>query len=201
VTTDGAASNPNVVLDSYLAEWDGLSQEKSTLEAALRDARVTMKTGDALWLATLGYLIVLEQLGRMVARPNTRFPNRKGVETRFKAGVLEFADDPSDSDLSSALYSLRCSLAHEYGLRNRERHVFILTRSNAFIRPASVPWDGTVEGAGRLEMNTVVNVREVGNYVESVVTAVRSEHALGNVELAPGLDPAEAAIFGSFYAG
>jgi hypothetical protein len=186
------------VLDSLLTEWDGHTPEVSTLEAALRDARVTMNQGEALWLATLGYLIVVEQLGRMVAKPSTRFRHRGGVELRFRAGALEFSANPDDSDLAGALFSLRCSLAHEYGLRNERRHVFILTRSNEFIRHASEPWDGTVEGAKRLDMNTVVNVRKVGSYVEGLVARVRTEHVNGNVVLAPGLNPNEAALFGGF---
>ena len=191
-------SGASEVLDRLLAEWDGQTSEKSTLEAALRDARATMNQGDALWLATLGYLIVVEQLGRMVAKPNTRFPRRDGVELRFGAGALEFSANPDDRDLAGALFSLRCSLAHEYGLRNERRHVFILTRGNEFIRHASIPWDGTVEGAKRLDMNTVINVREVGSYVEGLVARVRAEHANGNVVLAPGLNLNEAVLFGGF---
>ena len=79
-------ASDRAALDDYLEVWDGESNDVSTLEAGLRDARYTMASGTSLWLATLGYLVVVEQLGRLVARPGTKYP-RAGSEQCFVAGA------------------------------------------------------------------------------------------------------------------
>ena len=55
-----------------------------------------MQHGQALWLATLGYLIVIEMLGRTVCRLTTTFPTRTSPTDRFLAGALEFVAAPAD---------------------------------------------------------------------------------------------------------
>jgi hypothetical protein len=170
----------------------------SVLEAAVRDARETMAHGQALWLATLGYLIVLEQLGARVARPSTAFPSRNGSEVAFKAGALEFAPNPSDVDLADALYSLRCAWAHEYGLRNRTKRIFMYRQNGPIAVQPTRAWDGTLAGATNLDMQTIVNVRAVGDYVEEIVSSVRAEFETGGVVLAPGADAASLQLLGGF---
>jgi hypothetical protein len=45
---------------------------------------------------------------------------------------------------------------------------------------------------------TVVNVREVGIFVEELVENVRDEHRKGLVRVAPGMTPLEIRTFGQF---
>jgi hypothetical protein len=186
-------------LDTFLAEWDGVSFPISTLEAGLRDARVTMAEGKALWLATLGYLVTLELLGAGVARRRTKFPDRAGSEKRFTAGAREFAAGRISPPTASALYSLRCSLAHEFGLRNQPRHVFLLAQDGPLAKHPRRPWDGTPSGAVKRSVQTRVNVRAVGALVEGVVEQARALHKVGQVELAPGRAAADLLAFGRFY--
>jgi hypothetical protein len=169
------------------------------LDAALRDARVTMQQGNALWLATLGYLIVLEMLGRTVAKPNTAFPNRTSPASRFVAGTQEFAIRLVTRDDARALYGLRCALAHEYGLRSaatNTRHLFALDQTGPLVRHPTIPW---ATGTNPTATNqTWVNVLEVGRFVEEIAGNVRTEHDAGRVELAPDMDAMQLQNFGQF---
>ena len=76
------SSKEKEALDRFLEEWDGHRARKSTLEAGLRDARETMKAGVALWLATLGYLIVA------VARSTSRSSNASDSALRSSGPML-----------------------------------------------------------------------------------------------------------------
>lgn len=195
-----------VAISTYLEAWDGVSSGVGTLEAGLRDARVTMAHGNALWLATLGYLVVAEQVGKFVARPNTSFP-RGGSEACFLAGVREFAPRRVGPRAATGLYGLRCSLAHEYGTRNvplsanKEARLFVLAQDGPLIKHARVKWDRTPTGARRATMRTRVNVRAVGDLVESIVDNLRREHAVGAVWIAPKRTAEELMLFARFRIG
>lgn len=69
-------TDSKAALDAFLAENAHGNRQFGLLDAALRDARMTMANGDALWLATLGYLVVLEVL-RWVSSScsNPQFPH------------------------------------------------------------------------------------------------------------------------------
>jgi len=192
--------SPRIAIGMYLQEWDGASPRVSVLEGSLRDARATMEHGTAPWLAALGYLVVLEQVGANLARPDTRFRFRTSKELRFRAGALEFAPNPKDERLASALYALRCGLAHESGLQAR-RLVFVLTRDGPLITYPRTPWDGSREALMTQPVMTVVNVRAVGRYVEAVVAEARNEFAQGRVELAPNVIAENLLVFGGFITG
>jgi hypothetical protein len=183
---------------AYLKEKDQSGRD-SILDSALRDARVTMKGREAMWLATLGYLVLLEQVGKNVARPGTKFKDRSNSTTRFRAGALEWSDDDTDTRLSDTLYALRCTLAHEYSLRGTEKpYVFMYTRSGPIVRYAEEDWDGIVDGAKRFEMQTVVNVVAVGEYVEAVVASLRAAGQRGEVEMERHATVEDLLLFGSF---
>lgn len=168
------------------------------LEAARRDAAETMLHGEALWLATLGYLIILEVIGQSVGRPNSTLPRGNSTE-RFVAGAQEFAARPVSPYDARALYGLRCSLAHEYGLlsaNSNTRHIFALRQVGPLVKHpvaawASVPDPGDpskrVWPTAMPQNETWINVREVGVFVEELIANLRTEHSAGNVALAPGL--------------
>ena len=66
----------------------------SPLDAALRDTRSTMDHGVVLWLATLGYLVTAQIIGRTIARPDTQLPERESEKRQFEAGVTKITENP-----------------------------------------------------------------------------------------------------------
>jgi hypothetical protein len=126
-------------------------------------------------------------IGRVVARPNSVFAIRNTPSLRFLAGSQEFATRSIVEDDAEALYSLRCSLAHEFSLRNENaarRHVFRLVQEGELIVHAAVPWEPNTALSPANE--TTVNLREVAVFVEELVESVRSQHGLGGTVLARG---------------
>jgi len=172
------------------------------LESARRDAAETMAHGQALWLATLGYLIVVEVIGQNVAMEKTTF-SRTGSEACFMAGAQEFAARSITAKDARALYGLRCSLAHDYGLRSSRRsvrHLFALREAGPLVEHPVIDWT-TVQDPLDASKNvwptatsmnqTIINVREVGVFVEELVSNLRSQHVAGQVAIAPGVTPLE----------
>ena len=194
---DAELADQAAAISSYLA-LVGETPQIPALDAALRDARETMDHGKALWLATLGYLIVIEMLGRSVASLASKYPNRLSATNRFVAGAREFSDPELSQADAEALYSLRCALAHEYSLRNEGKklqHIFTLQQSGPMVEHAQRPWTG----AAPLPQNiTTVNVRAVGEFVERLVADVRAAHERSEVVLAPGMTSMDLRNFGQF---
>ena len=114
----------------------------------------------------------------------------------FKAGAREFASRTITADDAEGLYAVSCALVHEYSLRSvptnksKKTHYFAFTEMGALI---SHPTTSSPIGAP-----TVVNVREVGIFVEELVENVRDEHRKGLVRVAPGMTPLEIRNFGQF---
>jgi hypothetical protein len=152
-----------------------------------------------MWLATLGYLIAIEQIGTRLARPATGFPNRAMRNQCFRAGALEFGPDPTDTELAAALWSFRCAQAHEYGLVSEQKRIFLLRRTGALVVQPPVPWDGSLATAGDLDSQTIINVRAVGEYVEEVVATVRRASKTGQVVLAPGIRQDEFEVYSGIF--
>ena len=206
--TSAVEAAEQAALTSYLLVPPARSRQVPCLEAALRNARVTMERGEALWLATLGYLVVPEMLGKVVARSPTRFCDRSGSKMSFVVGAREFAARAVSLADAEALYGLRCALAHEYGLRSARsstRHIFGLTQQGPLVRHPVTPWQMITDSEGcrawpspLADNQTWVNVLEVGRFVEELVTNIRAEHAAGNVILAPGVDAMQLRNFGQF---
>ena len=153
----------------------------SPLESALRDARVTMQHGEALWLATVGYFMTAEMLGRTVGKIPTAYKDREPEWRCFEAGMIEFAESPIDGPSRQSLWNLRCALVHQYSLRFESRRggiveTFVLTQEGPICRPVAGP------------ITTQVNVRAVGQYVEGVIRAARSSYDNGEIQLVADVD-------------
>jgi hypothetical protein len=206
-------TNPRVqeALDIFLAEGTRDGGGTSTLDAALGDARAAMGAAGALWLGTIGYLIVLESVGATVARwPSTRFTARRGPTEKFIAGAREFAPKPVTPRQADALYALRCSLAHSFDLRNCVRpnkpaYRFVLDQEGPLIRMPTRAWDGRArphpvhDMKVRKRFTTAVNVREVARYVEALIANLRSAHRQGRVTLVRSVSADDVIAFGQFY--
>lgn len=197
-------------LENYLREPALGETRLPQLQAALGDARNTAEHGDALWLATLGYLIVIEMLGGTVARPSTPFTSRSKSTESFVAGCQEFAARAVTPKDARALYGLRCALAHEYGLLSASasvRHAFELNRAGALVVHPLKDWEQVTDPADPSKKTwpnptkqnvTKINVIAVWDFVEELVQNVRNEFAAGNVRIAPGNDAMQLINFGQY---
>ncbi len=191
-------------LDAYLKRFQEGDERVSFLEAVVRDARETFDAGNALWLAAIGYLITLEQVGHTVKPAGAPTEDRRGSRAAFVLAIRDFGDEAVDDEGAHALYDMRCALAHQYGLNNRpnnpknEPRIFAYARSGPLLRLPPTPWDGTVAGARDLPMTTVVNMDALADFVERVVERVRAEHEAGGVELIDGLSADEVVAMLSF---
>ena len=182
-----ASVDQREAIDLYLEVWRGDDGPVSFLEAAMRDARTAWEC-NARWLATLGYLVAVEQIGHTVVRSGTGTTDRKFSRRAFMAALEDFAPELLDEDGQGVLYEMRCALAHEYGLQSeRTPRVFAYTESGPPLRLPAETWDGTAADAKRLEVTTVVNLAAVADLVERLVASLREAHAEGHMELAQGV--------------
>lgn len=187
-------------LDLYLAEFTGAPDQRvSYLEAAIRDARAARNgSPPALWLASIGYLIAVEQIGHTVSLAATSATPRAGSRAAFVAAIADFGDAGLNTTDADVLYSVRCALAHKYGLTNvppfgnQEPLLFAYTSGGPLIAFRQVPWDGTVAGMD-MASTTVVNLQAICDVVEDLVATVRHLHAVGDVVLVDGITPGEIA--------
>ena len=78
------------------------------------------------WLGAVGYLCFIDQVGSAIYRQSRGRPRAR---TDFHCGLKSFSHlHRTASDVCDVLYSLRCSLAHDYSLLNKQqRHLFALT--------------------------------------------------------------------------
>lgn len=167
----------------------------SLLTAALRDARQAY-SHNAIWLGAIGYLIVTEQMGRTIALRATR-GERLGSRAASVAAMADLGPNRLDDEGRHALYDMRCAIAHQYGLHNestastRPSRVFAYTRSGTLVRLPEHPWDGSADGAVRLDMTTVVNLEALQQTIETMVDRARELHDRGELVLVDGVSPDE----------
>ncbi len=174
---------------------DGPAAEFSAFRAALRDAREATRrdlsngqrlpgpvSQHAMWLGAVGYLLLLDQIGTTV-QPAT---GPCGGDNAILEALACFAPHLT-SDEANALYALRCALAHDYALANVKRgrpdrtHHFVLSPVGDLIELPAIPWDGdwaTMTGSNA----TRVNVVELGNEVERVVSRVLALFLAGQLD-------------------
>jgi hypothetical protein len=172
---------------------------RSSLEALLRDSRGAagrnLDTGEVIepafsqsWLAAIGYLALVDQMSALLKVP----PAGNRLTTGFERlliwnGMIE--------ENAAALYALRCSIVHSYGLLNDPRkrratpkkakerreanarhklmmHVFQLGASGAEIvqlGDRGFRVDGSIEKIDA----TLVDLRSLGDEVEALVRRLR----------------------------
>jgi hypothetical protein len=166
-------------LNFFLSDYQEGAGPHSPLRSAIRDAQAASQ-GQALWLATLGYLVTAEILGRTIERPDTQFPDRNKDWQVFKAGFLEFAEEPA-LDAREPLWTLRCCLAHHYELRNVDREADgQVKRITTFALARRGPLWSAPEPA---HFTDWVNIDAVGQYVTGLVDSAQRAHSAGGVRL------------------
>jgi hypothetical protein len=165
-----SAPSEQEALDAYLFP-SSPGDPTSFLEAALNDATAA-RTADppALWLATLCYLVVIEQIGNTVQSRSSPI-RRRDVKDReaFTATAREFGDAQLSDPEREVLYDIRCALAHNFGLTSAGKR---------FIYDVVGPLMSSVTN------NPIrVNLIEIGNYVERLVSKLRDENIEGAVRI------------------
>jgi hypothetical protein len=172
-------------LDLYVLGWPRFGaglQVISCLAALARDARgATHRNPDdgrpmadgptPSWLGTMGYLVLLEQIGEAVHRPS-----RLIAQDGIPRALSHFLDDALPDSWVGALVGLRNSLAHDYGLvatsgEEARRHVYRLSADGPLVRLPPSPWDRDWHAHPEHDA-THVNVIAVAELVEGVVDAV-----------------------------
>jgi hypothetical protein len=157
-------------------------QPISCLAALARDARgVTQRDPNTgvpsdggptpSWLGTLGYLVLLEQIGEAVHRPS-----QPVAQDGIPRALAHFGDTAFAENWVGALVGLRNALAHDYGLvatsgDEARRHVFRLSGDGPLVQLPSSAWDRDWHAHPERDA-THVNVFAVAELAESIVVAV-----------------------------
>lgn len=154
---------------------------KSPYIAALIDSRITTgrnkKSGNKLnkshgsWIGSLGYMALLDHVGKIIKQANK--PNLE--KNSFLNSLHNFSD--LNEKQIYALYSLRCSFAHDYSLFNippsstpnkdLKTHRFRVTQGDTgdlIIFPNN-KWSGNYEDENNI---TIINLELFGDLVESI---------------------------------
>jgi len=180
----------------YECEPAGGVKYQSSLIAILGDARgatdrdgkgrVKLNRRSQSWLGATAYLILLDQVGKTfkVSGKPDGFGHSIGLAISHFTPV-------QDKAIIEALYALRCALAHDYSLFNRDKHGTQPMRDHAFnfkadpvsplVEFPSTRWNRIYKDPP-LEQTTVVNLRKVGDLGETVVRSLRKhlrEETLG----------------------
>ena len=179
----------------YLAPIDVQSLYHSCLDAALRDTRgaalrhppdgspCDLANHSRSWLGTVGYLIIVDQLGSALKPASEPEGTFSSETTSFERCLRRFSPECSTQTIS-ALYGLRCALAHDFGLINppQEGRRLRLQHRLYALTPASIelvtspvpPWDGKLDPLPAPSSATTVNTRQLADLVEAMVASLRA---------------------------
>lgn len=168
-------------------------KRRSSFEAGYSDARYAAESG-IVWLAAVGHLAFLDQVGTALRRTDVVASGPSSVECALELfGTV-------DARTGAAIYALRCALAHDYSLVNmaekvsnpsrREalRHAFVLRGHGGLsvVEFPSEPWDGDPQHVAQ----TFVDLRLLALLVADVRDQILQLQQQGLLQLA--IDPAEA---------
>jgi hypothetical protein len=137
------------------------------------------------WLGTIGYLTLLDQIGRCFKRVNGPIieDNKSGIIKALK----HFS--PLDDNQINAIYALRNSFAHDFSLQNINgraglTHHFVVDNSSTeplIILPSEV-WDGDLASKSNINL-TKINLQALGDEVEKLVKNLIQLNSDNQVEI------------------
>jgi hypothetical protein len=144
------------------------------------------------WLAALGYLALIEQVGSCYNRPEG---NESDPRDLVRA-IRQFSK-VSEADSLEVLYGLRCSLSHNYAIvRNDARYpkqpkyAFIVhpiptsgTGRVPLIKYPATPWDGDYSKLANPDFRTMVSIAGIGDLFEEIFASVKDLHTKGGLRL------------------
>jgi len=182
----------------------GQGQITSLIVALLDDARMIggrtntgiPRTGAHLscWMACLGYLIFLEQVGKCFQIKNWK---RKRGETDIETALRMHTDLTKGQ--RAAVFALRCALAHGYNLSNpnhrqeTKNQRFILTENanNPLLKLRTRKWDGKPANRNKRTFTTL-NIIKLENLCEEIYRDLIAAHNAQNLRLRTRLKPKDA---------
>jgi hypothetical protein len=199
--------NERAAIERHLYECEPTAGVKyqSSLIAILGDARgaadrdeegrVKPNRRSQSWLGATAYLILLDQVGKTfrVNGTSDTFGHPIGLAISHFTPI-------QDEVIIEALYALRCALAHDYSLFNRDKHGTQPMRDHAFnftadtvsplVELPSSKWNRIYTNPPA-EQTTVINLRKVGDLGEAVVRSLRRHHREETLGLRLPLDEFE----------
>jgi len=137
------------------------------------------------WLSIMGYMTLLDMIGRCFAPKNGKHDHNSGNLCFVKDALERFSDEKFSPDQLNALHALRCSLAHDYSAVRNERgpyHVF----DYAFDQPGETvglpekPWDG--KWATAKDHITHIGVHQLVRLVHDLFGDVQKMATRGELE-------------------
>lgn len=154
---------------------------KSPYIAALIDSRIAtcrnkrsgkkLNKGHGSWIGALGYMALLDHVGKII-----EFKDKKNTTKKSFLGSLYNFSNLKKKEIY-ALYSLRCSFAHDYSLFNiphnddKEKelkcHRFRVTQGDTgelIVFPKDI-WNGDLKNEDNI---TIINLELFGDLVESI---------------------------------
>jgi hypothetical protein len=172
---------------------------ESCLTAALREARnITgreISTGEPIlsnqnrqlgsWAGAMCYLTILDQIGKCY-RPNTK-PFIRNCSAIIKA-LINFTSLLEAE--TNAIYALRNAFFHDFSLYNRNsvdpkmQHCFTVDNhpTNSVVVLPVNKWDGLMPSRNA-ENNTYINLKALGDLVESIYSDLLRLHSVGSLLL------------------
>lgn len=135
------------------------------------------------WLGNIGYLVLLDQIGSCFKDKNKAPETGSPIQKALKYFSVLSQDE------ADAIYALRCALAHDYSLVNKNankpnlQHQFALTGGTGtlMVKPPQ-PWDGDL--LNRTQNNqTMIDMEQLGNLVEGVYARVLELASRGELEV------------------
>jgi hypothetical protein len=181
----------------------GSIQVLSSFAAALRDARYATgrdeNTGKPLpggrhesWIGLVGYLTVLEHIGNtMEAKRSRNLPQglTRSNLTGLERALWDFGSPEVPWNEIQAIYALRSSFAHHYGViyihhtNPLRTHCFELT-NNERVPMISLPpiaWDGNLVNPVPHDRKTIMNVVKLGSMIEVTCEYLQEKALKGEV--------------------
>ncbi len=186
---------------SLLKEFDEKTIVFSSLIAVLRDAReITgrdINKGERIrnsehgrldsWLGALGYLTVLDQIGKCYRPKN----EEKILKDNNISRALKYFTSLSNKEVSS-IYALRCAFSHDYSLFNvgKKKSKDILTQHFTvtgegyphFIILPKTQWNG-IHSQKNFENMTYINLPFLGDVVEAIYKKLTNIFILDQIEI------------------
>jgi len=121
------------------------------------------------FIGLVNYLLILDMIGVI-------FSEKKGVGERIEDVLKRFGDNLSKKDII-AIYILRNTLAHNYGLADKKSKIkFILSNSCVeMIKHPIVDWDGDFSTKNDNSTSTTINPQKLIDKIEEIYEKVKKE--------------------------
>jgi hypothetical protein len=136
------------------------------------------------WLGTIGYLALLDQIGKCFKPKSARHIAGNSITK-----ALKYFTKLPDKDID-AIYALRCGFAHDFSLFNVNQknpsltHFFLVHKGvdGPLVQLPQVQWDGNHLNRTGKNM-TIVNLELLGDMVEEIVKNLTQIADSGGLEV------------------